>query len=474
MKFQIASVVIAFACYVFADSKVEQIIWQNLEESDTTNILVAFNNVDTKTAFRRIESLQLTGRDAILNTQYYILKEYADKVQANVISMLNKFVAGGKAYVVNQLWISAELIVRNVDKEIVEKLASHPDVKSLTAEFFIPLAPVSVDESAILNQWGVDTTRASVVWDQGISGNGVSVASIDTGARYTHEALFESYRGFDVVGNLDHNYNWYDPYLISTNEPSDLHGHGTHVTGTMCGTKNGVGVAPGAKWISCRGCDLGSCSSLSLLSCGNWIACPTNIPGLVSDCTKAPHVVNNSWGSAGGQTFFDSIILAWKNAGIVAVFSAGNSGNDVCGLIGSPGDRTDVIAVASTTISNTLSDFSSAGPTLDGRRKPEIAAPGSSITSANFASDVGYISMSGTSMAAPHVTGITSLLIQQYNNLNRKYTIQDVKNALTNGAVAITPKNQNCGGIVDTVRPNNHVGSGRIDAVNSINYIKAS
>lgn len=113
-------------------------------------------------------------------------------------------------------------------------------------------------------------------------------------------------------------------------------------------------------------------------------------------------------------------------------------------------------------------------PTLDNRRKPEIAAPGSSIISADFSGDVGYKSMSGTSMAAPHVTGITSLLIQQYKNLNRSYTIQDVKNALANGAVAITPKNQNCGGIVDSVRPNNHVGSGRIDAVNSINYIKAS
>lgn len=361
MQFQITFIVVALACYTLADSKVEPKIWQDLEESGNTNILVSFNKADPKSAFRRFESLKLSSRDAILNTQYHILKEHADNVQANVISMLKKFIAGGKVYDFNQLWISAELVIRNVDIEIVEKLANHPDVKSLTAEWFIPLAPVSLDENGVLNQWGVDTTRASVVWGQGIRGEGVNVASIDTGARFTHEALIESYRGFDVVGNLDHNFNWYDPYLISKDVPSDMDGHGTHVTGTMCGTKNGVGVAPGAKWMSCRGCNVTSCSSLSLQSCGNWIACPKNIPGLVSDCTKAPHVVNNSWGGPGGNAWYDSIIQAWKNAGIVAVFSAGNSGNAACGLIGSPGDRPDVIAVASTTISNTLSDFSSAG-----------------------------------------------------------------------------------------------------------------
>lgn len=58
----------------------------------------------------------------------------------------------------------------------------------------------------------------------------------------------------------------------------------------------GIGVAPGAKWISCRGCSSSSCTEAALLACGQWIACPTLVDGSSPDCAQAPHVVNNVWG----------------------------------------------------------------------------------------------------------------------------------------------------------------------------------
>src|SRR5436309_2789214 len=81
-----------------------------------------------------------------------------------------------------------------------------------------------------------------------------SVSSIDTGVRYTHEAL----KGNWVGGS----YGWYDPYKGQAT-PYDDHGHGTHTMGTIAGSK-GIGVAPGAKWMACKGCDPSGCTEDAL------------------------------------------------------------------------------------------------------------------------------------------------------------------------------------------------------------------
>jgi hypothetical protein len=120
-----------------------------------------------------------------------------------------------------------------------------------------------------------------------------------------------------------------------------------------------------------------------------------------------PNIVSNSWGGLmGGQTWFNSIIATWKKLGIIGVFAIGNSGQLGCSSAGSPGDQADIIAVGSTNMDSELSDFISRGPGrgpgITIRRKPEVAAPGRNIISADAKSNSTYITLSGTSMACPN------------------------------------------------------------------------
>lgn len=188
MKYFIIFTLFVLTCFAHASplAKVEPKIWKNLEVHGTTNILVTFKKANTKAAIARFHSLRLTGRDDKLNAQYSILKDHADRVQSNVISMLKKMEAG-KKHVVSQLWISAELIVRNVDSEVTVELANHPDVQNLTAEFFLLLPRVSNVINSELNaiRSGVLQIRADQVWALGTDGTGVTVAAIDTGVRIT-------------------------------------------------------------------------------------------------------------------------------------------------------------------------------------------------------------------------------------------------------------------------------------------------
>lgn len=435
MKYHIAFVVFGLACAVLATSvaRVEENIWKNLEQAETTNVKVTFRKANTKAAFERFNSLKLTSRNAKLNSQYSILKDHADIVQADVTSVLKKASAHGKKHEIAQLWISNELIVRNVDKEMVEILRDHPDVASLEAEWFIPLDEsfiASRNNTILYNQWGVVNVGAPQVWDAGNKGVGAVVGVIDTGARATHVALRYTYRGNQPGQN--HNYNWFAPTGQDA-VPSDNNGHGTHVIGSASGTE-GIGVAPGSYWITCRGCTTAGCSDFNLIQCGNWMACPTNTAGVAPDCSKAPNVVNNSWGGGSNNPWYDAVITAWRNVDIVPIFSAGNAGFD-CQTLISPGDRPLAISVGATLANNQRSGLSSIGPTVDGRINPFIVAPGNDIVSASHLDDTSYHALSGSSMAAPHISGVVALLFSR----NRNLTVSQITAALQAGAIPHAP-----------------------------------
>jgi hypothetical protein len=110
---------------------------------------------------------------------------------------------------------------------------------------------------------------------------------------------------------------------------NDQNGHGSHTMGTIIGDDGGVnqiGVAPEARWIAAKGCANFSCSDVDLISAAQWLACPTDLNGQNPTCSQAPHVINNSWGGAGGDPWYKSYVNAWRAAGIIAVFSIGSSG----------------------------------------------------------------------------------------------------------------------------------------------------
>ncbi|WP_370264104.1 S8 family peptidase [Limnobacter sp.] len=188
------------------------------------------------------------------------------------------------------------------------------------------------------------------------------------------------------------NSNPSNPQDTSTN-PSDCNGHGTHVAGTIGGTQFGV-----AKNVTLHGVRVFNCTGTGTTS--------TTIAGVdwVIQNHVKPAVMNLSLGG-GASTAMDQAIRSAHNAGSVAVVAAGNDSRDACGF--SPAREPLAITVASTDINDRRSSFSNIGSCVD------IFAPGSNIVSADIANDNAQRSLSGTSMAAPHVAGAAAKLLSQ-------------------------------------------------------------
>ncbi len=394
---------------------------------------------------------------------YETLTAHAAATQAPAIRYLQ---AQGVDY--TSFWINNSIYIRGANQELVNQLAALDGVAYLRGDRVVRLdvlTPTAIedipaDAAPRAIEWGVDRVNAPDVWATGNTGVGIVVANIDTGVRWTHDAIDGQYRGAD--GN--HNYDWWDPDGVYST-PTDNNGHGTHTMGTMVGDDGGanqIGVAPGAKWIAAQGCDGVSCSSFDLTSSAQWIACPTDLNGNSPNCALAPDVVNNSWGGGGGDSWYQTYVNAWHAAGIVPVFSAGNSG-PFCNSLGSPGDYSNVIGVGATNISNKLAYFSSKGPSAFGGFKPNIVAPGEDVRSSWNSSDTSYADLSGTSMAAPHTTGAVALLLDDTGSAS--YT--DIVNALegtANTSSLVAPSfPRKCGGIRWFNYPNYIYGYGLID-----------
>lgn len=213
-----------------------------------------------------------------------------------------------------------------------------------------------------------------------VLGTGVKVAVIDTGIDYNHSQLARVYAGgYDFVNN-DAN-------------PMDDQYHGTHCAGTIAAALDGTGVVGVAPDVQLYGLKV-----LSSTGSGSWSYVISALDWCVQNQIQVASM------SLGGG-YVSQVETACRNAeaaGVVLVASAGNSGAGT-DTVGYPAALSTVIAVASTTISDTRSSFSSTGPSV------EIAAPGSDILSTYPSERYAYLS--GTSMACPHVSGVAALLI---------------------------------------------------------------
>ena len=171
--------------------------------------------------------------------------------------------------------------------------------------------------------WGIVDTKAQFWSTYGSKGAGIVVANIDTGVQWNHPALDQA---FKCGTNPADPKCWKDPSNVcGASGACDNNGHGTHTMGTMVGDDDPAltwqaGMAPDAKWIACKGCESNSCSDFALNSCADWLLAPG---GAVAN---RPHVVNNSWGGGGGDTWYLTKVEAWRAAGIFPAFSAGNIG----------------------------------------------------------------------------------------------------------------------------------------------------
>jgi len=271
------------------------------------------------------------------------------------------------------------------------------------------------------------------------------VCNFDTGVDGDHPALSSRYRG-NNGGSAEA--SWFDPHT-NTDRPSDERGHGTHTMGIMCGAEGSdtVGVAIGAQWIAAavvdRGAEMETTIS-DILSAYEWAVDPDGDQETFED---VPDVINNSWGvplsylPACDQTFWEAIDNV-EACGVVVIFAAGNEGPKSESLR-TPADRatspTNSFAVGAVDAHSPdypIAYFSSRGPSgCDGVTiKPEATAPGYSVRSCFL--DGGYLNLSGTSMAAPHIAAGAVAILRE---LEPEATVEEIKVALMVTALDLGP-----------------------------------
>ena len=421
---------------------------------------------------------------------YRTLTEFADRTQAPLRGLLT---AQGVQF---QSYWAANMIIATGDLNLVNLLAARADVAKInsndpqnwleTPEIAnFQEADVSASPDAI--EWGVNNVNAPAVWALGYTGQGIVVANQDTGMRWTHNAIKPKYRGWNG-SSADHNYNWWDSIhsgggICGANSqfPCDDHGHGTHTTGTTVGddgSGNQVGVAPGAKWIGCRNMDQGTGTPATYTECFQFFIAPTDLAGNNPNPSLRPDVMNNSWGcptSEGCTTRaeLETIVNNTVAAGIFVEASAGNSGPGCSSVSDPPSIYDATFATGAYDSGNTLASFSSRGPSTfytPNILKPQLSAPGVNVRSSLNGSDSSYGSLSGTSMAGPHVVGVVALLWSAHPELERD--IATTKTILQNTANPnVNVASQTCGGIPSSQIPNNTFGYGRVDALAAVNSV---
>jgi serine protease AprX len=322
-----------------------------------------------------------------------------------------------------------------------------------------------------VNQWNIVMVRAPDVWAAyGTTGQGIVVASADTGVDWAHFAFQSRYRGYDPgTGEVNHSYAWHDAFGTYT-IPYDDNSHGTHTLGTMVAS-DGYGVAPGATWIACKNMDHGFGTPASYIECMEWTLAPYpqgGDPMTQGRPDLAPHIVNNSWScpplEGCDPHTFDEPLARLRQAGILMVASAMNTGPSCSTVDNTPALDDDAFTVGAVDNQRAIADFSSRGPvTVDGsgRLKPNLVAPGRLVWST--LPDYSYGPKTGTSMAAPHVAGAAALLWSHRPALRGLTGLTRCILERSASPSATSPTGQVCGGIPPTTFPNHVLGAGLLD-----------
>jgi subtilisin family serine protease len=473
-------------------SKIDPWVLKTTENGASTSFLVMLTRqADTSGAAAFADKAQ-RGQYV-----YEQLTRVAAESQGPLMAFLDERQVPYRSY-----WIVNLLSVAQGDRALALELAARPDVARIganpTVKVDLPTPEeMEANEAAVREalqtiEWGIQNTNAPGVWALGYDGSGIVVAGEDTGVRWTHTQLRAKYRGWNG-STADHNYNWWDAIHTgggicgpNSPQPCDDGNHGSHTMGTMVGGDgagpdvNDIGMAYGAKWIGCRNMDQGNGTPTTYIECHQFMLAPTNLNGQNPNPALAPHVINNSWVCLVSEGCTDPNVLRTSvenlvNAGIVYVAVAANTGPNCSTVTSPPAIYAASFTVAAHDVANTLAIFSSRGPVdIDGsnRRKPDISGPGVNVRSSRGVGDDEYSIASGTSMAAPHISGAVALLLDARPQLIGQ--VQQIINALeqtANASLAVVNGETTCGGIPYTTIPNNHFGYGRVDVLAAINAV---
>jgi hypothetical protein len=437
------------AAPAWASDKIDpelQALMQSLGDGETTAVIIEFSD---KVDLERFRPLGESVRRMRMVTA---LRRQAAITQGSVTDLLRQRAARKPV----ELWLINALALA-ADADLIGKLAARPEVASIRADRTIQLVeatqaataaspvphPPAADQGreGATTEWNIAAINAPTLWSQGIDGDGVVVASLDSGVDATHPDLADRWRS--AAG-------WFDPHGEHST-PSDATGHGTHVMGLIVGGDAGgtsIGVAPGARWIAAKIFDDSGATTLSAIhQCFQWLLDPDGLPAT----DDAPDIANNSWGLTDNINQcileFRPDVQALKLAGIAVVFSAGNAGNLGGPTSLSPANNPEGFAVGMVDDGMSVDPQSSRGPSAcDVDVYPELVAPGVLVWTADLLGQ--YTEELGTSFAAPHVSGAMALLLQQYPGA----TVEELELALKDSATDL-----------GTPGPDNAYGYGLID-----------
>lgn len=389
------------------------------------------------------------------------------------------------------------------------EIAAHREALAQLGEvFWIDVEPRRVllnDTTVWVGQSGLSGGQTTPIFSQGIYGEGQTVAVLDTGIDPDMCFFRDTSLGLPPTnacnGGTAANQSQRKVVAVNflasgecsggiANNEWDTHDHGSHVAGTVAGDNfanlllhnTADGMAPGAKLVVQDG-------GYAVDNCGDLpgIGCPVVDlnPIFQQAYTQGARLHTNSWGdneNSGVQNNYSSGSqdvdeFMWNHKDFLIFFAAGNSGPG-SSSVGSPSTAKSGVSVGATlrsTSANSMASFSSCGPTLDGRIKPDITVPGSSIVSANndinvTTNNCGTISMSGTSMATPGAAGLTALIRQYYTDGWYPTGSENSANALTPSAALLkaTLVNSAVNMTGTTAIPANCQGWGRVLLENAL------